>query len=123
MIRWFHIREEFNFGLTLRVEEEIILLMSHKKNKQLMMQIKMIATRRLRRETWIAYMVVTFALSDANNDIPNIFNEIVRKSESDQQKLAIKEEVKAIYQNQTWELVKLPRALRASGNKNGYTKK
>lgn len=71
----------------------------------------------------MAYMVVTFALSGANNDILNIFSEIVRTNESDQYKLAIKEEVKSIHQNQTWKLVKLPRALRASGNKSGYTKK
>lgn len=83
----------------------------------------MITTRRLRTETWMAYMVVTFALSGANNDILNIFSEIVHNNESDQYKLAIKEEVKSIHQNQTWKLVKLPRALRASGNKSGCTKK
>ncbi|KAH9666242.1 Integrase catalytic domain-containing protein [Citrus sinensis] len=38
-------------------------------------------------------------------------------------KLAMEEEMKSLHQNQTWELVKLPKGKRAIGNKWVYTKK
>ncbi|KAH9768967.1 Integrase catalytic domain-containing protein [Citrus sinensis] len=44
-------------------------------------------------------------------------------SESDKWKLAIEEEMKSFHQNQTWELVKLPKGKRVIGNKWVYTKK
>ncbi|KAH9656605.1 hypothetical protein KPL70_022746 [Citrus sinensis] len=58
-----------------------------------------------------------------DDDIPNTFGEALCSSESDQWKLAMEEEMKSLYQNQTWELVKLPKGKRAIGNKWVYTKK
>ncbi|KAK9208458.1 hypothetical protein WN944_000814 [Citrus x changshan-huyou] len=87
-----------------------------------------IATRRPRREIkkpgWLTKdMVVVYALPVIDDDILNTFGEALRSSESDQWKLAIEEEMKSLYQNQTWELVKLPKGKRAIDNKWVYTKK
>ena len=87
-----------------------------------------IATRRPRREIkklrWLTKdMVVVYALPVIDDDIPNTFGEVLGSSESDQQKLAMKEEMKTLYQNQTYELVKLPKGKRVIGNKQVYTKK
>ena len=68
-------------------------------------------------------MVVAYALPVIDDDIPNTFGEALRISESDQWKLAMEEEMKSLHQNQTWELVKLPKGKRAIGNKWVYTKK
>ncbi|KAH9662850.1 hypothetical protein KPL70_019489 [Citrus sinensis] len=87
-----------------------------------------IATRRPRREIkkpeWLTKdMVVAYALPVIDDDIPNTFGEALRSNESDQWKLAMEEEMKSLHQNQTWELVKLPKGKRAIGNKWVYTKK
>ncbi|KAH9650701.1 retrovirus-related pol polyprotein from transposon TNT 1-94-like protein [Citrus sinensis] len=87
-----------------------------------------IAIRRPRREIkkpgWLTKdMVVAYALPVIDDDIPNTFSEALRSSESDQWKLSMEEEMKSLYQNQTWELVKLPKGKRAIGNKWVYTKK
>ena len=68
-------------------------------------------------------MVVAYALPIINDDIPNTFSEALRSNESDQWKLAMEEEMKSLHQNQTWELVELPKGKRAIGNKWVYTKK
>ena len=47
-------------------------------------------------------MVVAYALPVIDDDIPNTFGEALRNSESDQWKLAMEEEMKSLYQNQTW---------------------
>ncbi|KAH9726184.1 hypothetical protein KPL70_008163 [Citrus sinensis] len=87
-----------------------------------------IATRRPRREIkkpgWLTKdMVVAYALPVIDDDIPNTFGEALRSNESDQWKQAMEEEMKSLHQNQTWELVKLPKGKRAIGNKWVYTKK
>ncbi|KAH9752071.1 hypothetical protein KPL71_014550 [Citrus sinensis] len=87
-----------------------------------------IATRRPIREIkkpgWLTKdMVVAYALPVIDDDIPNTFGEALRSSESDQWKLAMEEEMKSLYQNQTWELVKLLKGKRVIGNKWVYTKK
>ncbi|KAH9753759.1 hypothetical protein KPL71_015193 [Citrus sinensis] len=87
-----------------------------------------IATRRPRREIkkpgWLTKdMVVAYALPVIDDDISNTFSEALRSSESDQWKLAMEEEMKSLHQNQTWELVKLPKGKKAIGNKWVYTKK
>ncbi|KAH9665312.1 hypothetical protein KPL70_020298 [Citrus sinensis] len=87
-----------------------------------------IATRRPRREIkkpgWLTKdMVVAYALPVIDDDIPNTFGEALRNNESDQWKIAMEEEMKSLNQNQTWELVKLPKGKRAIGNKWVYTKK
>ncbi|KAH9783426.1 hypothetical protein KPL71_009306 [Citrus sinensis] len=87
-----------------------------------------IATKRPRREIkklgWLTKdMVVAYALPVIDDDIPNTFGKALRSSEIDQWKLAMEEEMKSLHQNQTWELVKLPKGKRAIGNKWVYTKK
>ncbi|KAH9657232.1 retrovirus-related pol polyprotein from transposon TNT 1-94-like protein [Citrus sinensis] len=87
-----------------------------------------IATRRPRREIkkpgWLTKdMVVAYALPVIDDNIPNTFGEALRRSESDQWKLAMEEEIKSLHQNQTWELVKLPKGKRAIDNKWVHTKK
>ncbi|KAH9648687.1 hypothetical protein KPL70_025692 [Citrus sinensis] len=87
-----------------------------------------IATMRPRREIkkpeWLTKdMVVAYVLPVIDDDIPNTFGEVLRSSESDQWKLPMEEEMKSLYQNQTWELVKLPKGKRVIGNKWVYTKK
>ena len=67
--------------------------------------------------------MVAYALPVVDNDIPNTFSEVLRINESDQWKLAIEEEMKSLHQNQSWELVKLPKGKMAIGNKRVYTKK
>ncbi|KAH9679278.1 hypothetical protein KPL71_026064 [Citrus sinensis] len=81
-----------------------------------------IATRRPRREIkkpgWLTKdMVVAYALPVIDDDILNTFGKALPSSESDQWKLAMEEEMKSLHQNQTWELVKLPKGKRAIGNK------
>ena len=68
-------------------------------------------------------MVVSYALPVIDDDIPNTFGEALHSNESDQWKLAMKEEMEFLHQNQTWELVELPKRKRAIGNKWVYTKK
>ncbi|KAH9794794.1 Integrase catalytic domain-containing protein [Citrus sinensis] len=63
------------------------------------------------------------AIEVIDDDIPNTFGETLRSGESDQWKLAMEEEMKSLHQNQTGELVKLPKGKRAIGNKWVYTKK
>ncbi|KAK9209735.1 hypothetical protein WN944_002103 [Citrus x changshan-huyou] len=60
-------------------------------------------------------MLVAYALQVIDDDIPNTFGEALRSSESDQWKLAVEEEMKSLHQNQTWELVKLPKGKKAIG--------
>ena len=62
-------------------------------------------------------MVVVYALPVIDDDISNTFGESLCSSESDQWKLVMKEEVKSLHQNQTWELVKLSKGKKAIGNK------
>lgn len=68
-------------------------------------------------------MVVAFALLVVDYDIPNTFNERVCNSEGGQWKLTKQEKVKSLHENQTWELIELPKGLRSIGIKQGYTKK
>ena len=61
-----------------------------------------IATKRPRREIkkleWlIKDMVLAYALSVIDDDIPNTFSETSRSSESDQWKLAMEEEMKSLH--------------------------
>ncbi|KAH9677433.1 Timeless family protein [Citrus sinensis] len=80
--------------------------------------------RELKKPRWLTKdMVVAYALPVIDDDIPNTFGEAFRSSESDQWKLVIEEEMKSLHQNQTWELVELPKGKRAIGNKWVYTKK
>ena len=68
-------------------------------------------------------MVVAYALPVVDDNIPNIFSESLRSSKSGQWKLAMKEEMKSLHHNWTWELVKLSKGKRSIGNKWVYTKK
>ncbi|KAH9679290.1 retrovirus-related pol polyprotein from transposon TNT 1-94-like protein [Citrus sinensis] len=116
--------------VTPRVEEEVVSSYVPQ-NEETIDDVDnddFIATRRPRREIkkpgWLTKdMVVAYALPVIDDDIPNTFGEALRSSESDQWKLAMEEEMKFLYQNQTWELVKLPKGKRAIGNKWVYTKK
>lgn len=71
----------------------------------------MIETKKSRRETQMAYIVVAFTLPITNDDNPTTF------SENNQWKLVIKEEMRSLYQNQNWELVELLKELSAISNK------
>ena len=53
--------------------------------------------------------MVAYALPVIDDDIPNTFGDTLRSSESNQWKLAMEEEMKSLHQNQTWELIKLPK--------------
>ncbi|KAH9668753.1 retrovirus-related pol polyprotein from transposon TNT 1-94-like protein [Citrus sinensis] len=116
--------------VTPRVEEEVVSS-DVPQNEETIDDVDdddFIATRRPRREIkkpgWLTKdMVVAYALPVIDDDIPNTFGEALRSSESDQWKLAMEEEMKSLHQNQTWELVKLPKGKRAIGNKWVYTKK
>lgn len=77
----------------------------------------MIETKKSKRETQMAYIVVTFTLTITNYDNPTTFSEMVHSSENNQWKLVIKEEMQSLYQNQNWELVELLKELRAISNK------
>lgn len=50
----------------------------------------MITTKRPRRGTWMAYMVVAFTPPFANDDIRNNFNETICKRKNNQRKLTTK---------------------------------
>ncbi|KAH9753489.1 Integrase catalytic domain-containing protein [Citrus sinensis] len=116
--------------VTPRVEEEVVSS-DVPQNEETIDDVDnddFIATRRPRREIkkpgWLTKdMVVAYALPVIDDDIPNTFGEALRSSESDQWKLAMEEEMKSLHQNQTWELVKLPKGKRVIGNKWVYTKK
>ncbi|KAH9761191.1 hypothetical protein KPL70_000407 [Citrus sinensis] len=116
--------------VTPRVEEEVVSS-DVPQNEETIDDVDnddFIATRRPKREIkksgWLTKnMVVAYALPVIDDDIPNTFGEALRSSESDQWKLAMEEEMKSLLQNQTWELVKLPKGKRAIGNKWVYTKK
>ncbi|KAH9741104.1 Integrase catalytic domain-containing protein [Citrus sinensis] len=116
--------------VTPRVEEEVVSS-DVPQNEEIIDNVDnddFIATRRPRREIkkpgWLTKdMVVAYALPVIDDDIPNTFGEALRSSESDQWKLAMEEEIKSLHQNQTWELVKLPKGKKAIGNKWVYTKK
>ncbi|KAH9734322.1 hypothetical protein KPL71_017332 [Citrus sinensis] len=116
--------------VTPKVEEEVVYS-DVPQNKETIDDVDnddFIATRRPRREIkkpgWLTKdMVVAYAFPVINDDIPNTFDEALRSSESDQWKLAMEEEMKSLHQNQTWELVKLPKGKKAIGNKWVYTKK
>ncbi|KAK9215025.1 hypothetical protein WN944_007028 [Citrus x changshan-huyou] len=116
--------------VTPRVEEEVVSS-DVPQNEEIIDDVDnddFIATRRPRREIkkpgWLTKdMVVAYALPVIDDDIPNTFGEALRSSESDQWKLAMEEEMKSLHQNQTWELVKLPKGKRVIGNKWVYTKK
>ncbi|KAH9753660.1 hypothetical protein KPL71_015154 [Citrus sinensis] len=110
--------------VTPRVEEDVVFS-DVPQNEETIDDVDnddFIATKRPRREIkkpgWLTKdMVVAYALSVIDDDIPNTFSEALRSSESDQWKLAMEEEMKSFHQNQTWELVKLPKGKRAIGNK------
>ncbi|KAH9751460.1 hypothetical protein KPL71_014309 [Citrus sinensis] len=110
--------------VTPRVEEEVVSS-NVPQNEETIDDVDnddFIATRRPRREIkklkWLTKdMVVAYALPVINDDIPNTFSEALRSSDSDQWKLAMEEEMKSLYQNQTWELVELPKGKRDIGNK------
>ncbi|KAH9782721.1 Integrase catalytic domain-containing protein [Citrus sinensis] len=116
--------------VTPRVEEDVVSS-NVPQNEEIIDDVDnddFIATRRPRREIkkpgWLTKdMVVAYALPVIDDDIPNTFGEALCSSKSDQWKLAIEEEMKSLHQNQTWELVKLPKGKRAIGNKWVYTKK
>ncbi|KAH9764742.1 hypothetical protein KPL70_001639 [Citrus sinensis] len=116
--------------VTPRVEEDVVFS-DVPQNKETIDDVDnddFIATRRPIRETkklrWLTKdMVIAYALPVIDDDIPNTFDEALRSSESDQWKLAMEEEIKSLHQNQTLELVKLPKGKRAIGNKWIYTKK
>lgn len=71
----------------------------------------------------MAYIMVAYALLFVDDNIANIFNEIIRNRESDLWKLAIEKQVKSLHQNQAQELIKLPKGLKAIGNKYDCSKK
>lgn len=77
----------------------------------------MIETKKSRRETQMAYIVVAFTLPITNDDNPTTFSEMVHNNENNQWKLVINEEMQSLYQNQNWELVELLKELRAISNK------
>ncbi|KAH9750986.1 hypothetical protein KPL71_014098 [Citrus sinensis] len=116
--------------VTPRVEEEVVSS-DVPQNEETIDDVDnddFIATMRPRREIkkpgWLTKdMVVVYALPVIDDDIPNTFGEALRSGESDQWKLAMEEEMKSLHQNQTWELVELPKGKRAIGNKWVYTKK
>ncbi|KAH9768832.1 Integrase catalytic domain-containing protein [Citrus sinensis] len=116
--------------VTPRVEEEVVSS-DVPQNEETIDDIDnddFIVTRRPKKEIkkleWLTKdMVVAYALLVINDDISNTFGEALRSSESDQWKLAMEEEMKSLYQNQTWELVKLLKGKRTIGNKWVYTKK
>ncbi|KAH9793687.1 hypothetical protein KPL71_004622 [Citrus sinensis] len=58
-----------------------------------------------------------------NDDFIATRKPTLHSSENDQWKLVMEEEMKSLNQNQTWELVKLPKRKRAISNKWVYTKK
>ena len=81
------------------------------------------AKKRDKETGWLTKdMVVAYALPVIDDDIPNTFGKALRSSESDLWKLTMEEEIKSLHQNQTWELVKLPKGKRVIGNKWVYTK-
>ncbi|KAH9779099.1 Integrase catalytic domain-containing protein [Citrus sinensis] len=110
--------------VTPRVEEEVVSS-NVSQNEETIDDVDnddFIATMRPRREIkkhgWLSKdMVVAYALPVIDVDIPNTFSETLRSSESDQWKLAMEEEMKSLHQNQTWELVKLPKGKKPSGFK------
>ncbi|KAH9718140.1 hypothetical protein KPL71_022099 [Citrus sinensis] len=116
--------------VTPRVEEEVVSS-DVPQNEETIDDVDnddFISTMRPRREIkkpgWLTKdMVVAYSLSVIDDDIPNTFGEALCSSESDQWKLAMEEEMKSLHQNQTWELVELPKGKRAIGNKWVYTKK
>ncbi|KAH9714714.1 Integrase catalytic domain-containing protein [Citrus sinensis] len=113
--------------VTPRVEEEVVSS-DVPQNEETIDDDDFIATKRPRREIkklgWLTKdMVIAYTLPVIDDDIPNTFGEALRSNESDQWKLAMEEEMKSLHQNQTWELVKLPKGKRAIGNKWVYTKK
>ncbi|KAH9797006.1 hypothetical protein KPL71_005721 [Citrus sinensis] len=115
--------------VTPRVEEEVVSS-DVPQNEETIDDVDnddFIATKRPIREIkkpgWLTKdMVVAYALPVIDDDIPNTFGEALRSSESDQWKLAMEEEMKSLHQNQTWELIKLPKGKMAIGNKWVYTK-
>ncbi|KAH9657504.1 hypothetical protein KPL70_023101 [Citrus sinensis] len=116
--------------VTPRVEEEVVSsdVLQNEETIDDVDNDDFIATRRPRREIkkprWLTKdMVVAYALPVINDDIPNTFGEALRSSESNQWKLAMEEEMKSLHQNETWELVKLPKGKRTIDNKWVYTKK
>ncbi|KAH9699088.1 Integrase catalytic domain-containing protein [Citrus sinensis] len=123
-------KKSLTMEVTPRVEE-LVVFSDVPQNEETIDDVDnddFIATRRPRREIkklgWLTKdMVVAYALPVIDDDIPNTFGETLRSSESDQWKLAMEEEMKSLHQNQTWELVKLPKGKMAIGNKWVYTKK
>ncbi|KAH9648692.1 hypothetical protein KPL70_025697 [Citrus sinensis] len=105
--------------VTYRVEEEVVFS-DVSQNEETIDGVDnddSIATKRPRREIkkseWLTKdMVVAYALPVIDDDIPNTFGETLHSSESDQWKLAMEEDMKYLHQNQTWELVKLPKGKR-----------
>ncbi|KAH9669162.1 Integrase catalytic domain-containing protein [Citrus sinensis] len=116
--------------VTHRVEEEVISS-DVPQNEETIDDVDnydFIAIRRSRREIkkpgWLTKdMVVAYTLPVIDDYIPNTFSEALHSSESDQWKLTMEEEIKSLHQNQTWELVKLPKEKKAIGNKWVYAKK
>ncbi|KAH9733971.1 hypothetical protein KPL71_017220 [Citrus sinensis] len=116
--------------VTPRVEEEVVSS-DVPQNEETIDDVDnddFIATRRpireIKKPIWLTKdMVVAYALPVIDDDIPNTFGEALRNSESDQWKLAMEEEMIYLHQNQTRELVELPKGKRVIGNKWVYTKK
>lgn len=71
----------------------------------------------------MAYIMVAYSLLFNDDNIANTFDEIIRNKESDLWKLAIEKQVKSLHQNQAQELIKLPKGLKAIGNKYSCSKK
>ena len=90
--------------VTPRFKKKLFILMSHKmKTIDDVNNDDFIAIRRPKKEIkklgWLTKdMAVAYALPVIDDDIPNTFSEALRSSESDQWKLAMKEEMKSLHQ-------------------------
>ena len=71
-----------------------------------------------RKSGWLTTdMVVAYALSVVEEAIPSTFREAEISSEFRMWKEAMKEEMKSLYKNDTWELTRLPKGKKAIGCK------
>ena len=80
--------------------------------------------RTTRKPGWLTTdMIVAYALPVVEEAIPSTFREAEISSESRMWKEAMKEEMKSLYKNDTWELTRLPKGKKAIGCKWVYAKK